>query len=126
MPFGLWEFTRLDGPPVTVVGPPEPWQRCRIGLWHEGDHAALFGDWGDDLDHCLWLLWSAERKPRIGWQRYCGRFTPDGDDVCTFYSGHPRDHSWAVVDPAVERLWRQYKVNGAGFPKTVRGPETGR
>ncbi|MER7970978.1 hypothetical protein ABTX35_18625 [Streptomyces sp. NPDC096080] len=124
-PLALWEFVRLDGPPVTVVGPWEPWQRCRIALWHRGDHASRFGDRDDDPDHALWLLWSTGGSPRIGWQRFCGQFTPGRDDVCTFFSGHPREHSWDVVDPAVERLWRQYKVNGAGFPKTVRGRETG-
>ncbi|MFD5422361.1 hypothetical protein ACFWJT_30660 [Streptomyces sp. NPDC127069] len=86
----------------------DPTLRCTLGP-HRGRHRDLVLDM-DGEDSAVWTSWRNDDLPTaIEILKNCG--TGNGleagrNDVCTLYSGHPDDHSWALFDPVLAYIDR--------------------
>lgn len=106
LPLGVLAVTLPGGGSAEIVAPLDPWLRCELGMWHEGEHADHLQDWPDDPVHAVWARWVQDGPLRVESVAWCGVNSPDGETACTLYRDHERAHSWRVTDPRVEALRR--------------------
>ncbi|MFD4141594.1 hypothetical protein [Streptomyces sp. NPDC058572] len=100
--------------------------RCELGLWHEGGHAAFVWDWKQHKpEEGLWARWVTEGPMRFESLTWCGITDgPDGDEACTLYRHHAREHSWNVRDPEFEAFRRRVLAEHAGLlARLTRKPD---
>ncbi|MBL1096828.1 hypothetical protein [Streptomyces coffeae] len=91
--------------------------RCELGVWHEDGHAAFVWDWEKHKPReGLWARWTPDGTMRFESLTWCGiPGSPDGDDACTLYLDHAREHSWKVRDPELEAFSRRVFAENAGL-----------
>ncbi|MEU3404772.1 hypothetical protein ABZ766_12600 [Streptomyces sp. NPDC006670] len=81
----------------------DPTLRCTLGP-HRGRHRDLVLD-TDGEDSAVWTSWrNGELPTSVEILKNCGAsngLAAGSDDVCTHYSGHPDEHSWALFDPVL-------------------------